>query len=79
MIGVNNRNLKDFSVDIENAVRLRSLIPKDTLYVSESGVMTPQDAAALCTAGADAILVGEALMRAEDKKGFLSAMRSACE
>lgn len=77
MIGVNNRNLKDFSVDLGNAGRLRSLIPADRLYVAESGVRTAADAGTLYKAGADAILVGEALMRADDRKGFLEAMREA--
>ncbi|MCR4962387.1 MAG: indole-3-glycerol phosphate synthase TrpC [Firmicutes bacterium] len=77
MIGVNNRNLKDFSVDLDNASRLRERIPGDRLYVAESGVSTPGDAARLKTAGADAILVGEAMMRAADKKAFLQALREA--
>ncbi len=77
LIGVNNRNLKDFSVDLENASRLRELIPDDRLYVAESGVRTPEDAARLKEAGADAILVGEAMMRAPDKAAFLHAMREA--
>ena len=79
MIGVNNRNLKDFSVNLENAKRLREMIPSDRLFVAESGVMKPEDAAALRSAGADAILVGEAMMRAEDTKGFLSSMRNAAK
>ena len=77
MIGVNNRNLKDFSVDIRHASRLRSMIPAGSLFVAESGVKSPEDAAALKKAGADAILVGEAMMRAENKKAFLEAMREA--
>lgn len=77
MIGVNNRNLKDFSVDMSNASRLRELIPGDRLYVAESGVRTPEDAAMLKAAGADAVLVGEAMMRAADKRAFLNAMREA--
>ena len=79
MIGVNNRNLKDFSVDLDHAARLQTLIPSDRLFVAESGVTEPRDAAALRAAGADAILVGEAMMRAEDKPAFLRAMRSAAE
>lgn len=75
MIGVNNRNLKDFSVDLGNAARLRGMIPPDRLYVAESGVQSPQDAALLYNAGADAILVGEALMRADDKSAFVKAMK----
>ena len=77
MIGVNNRNLKDFSVDLENASRLRKLIPEGRLYVAESGVRTPEDAARLKAAGANAILVGEAMMRAQDKAGFLKEMKEA--
>ena len=77
MIGVNNRNLKDFSVDLGNAARLRDLIPPERLYVAESGVKTPEDAAAMKAIGADAILMGETLMRAPDKGAALRAMREA--
>ncbi len=77
MIGVNNRNLKDFSVDFGNAARLRERIPADRLYVAESGVKSPADAAALKNAGADAILMGEVLMRAADRKAMLAAMKEA--
>lgn len=75
MIGVNNRNLKDFTVDTENSLRLRSMIPKGTLFVSESGVSGPEDVERLAQIGADAVLVGEALMRAADKKQALSELR----
>jgi indole-3-glycerol phosphate synthase len=75
IIGVNNRNLKDFSVDTENSRRLRKLIPKDVLFVSESGVKTPEDVQILREIGADAVLVGEALMRAADKKKTLKELR----
>ena len=74
MIGVNNRNLKDFTVDLDNAIRLRGMIPGGCLYVSESGVRGPEDVAVLSEAGADAVLVGEALMRATDKNALLSEM-----
>ena len=77
MIGVNNRNLRDFSVDLHNAARLRELVPADCLFVAESGVRTPADAAAMKSVGADAILMGEALMRASDKKAVLETMREA--
>ncbi len=79
MIGVNNRNLKDFTVDFSNAARLRDRIPADRLYVAESGVRTPEDAAALKAIGADAILMGEALMRAKDKGAMLAMLREATE
>lgn len=77
IIGVNNRNLKDFSVDFSNAQRLRALIPSGCLYVAESGVTSPADAAALRRMGADAALIGEALMRAPDKAALLAEMRAA--
>lgn len=75
IIGVNNRNLKDFSVDTENSARLRELIPKDVLFVSESGVKTADDVKALRNIGADAVLIGETLMKADDKKQKLSELR----
>ncbi len=75
MIGVNNRNLKDFSVDFSHAARLRDQISEDTLFVAESGLRTPQDIVAMRDIGADAVLIGEALMRAADIKAFLSEMR----
>ncbi len=75
MIGVNNRNLKDFSVDTENSRRLRSLIPKDVIFVSESGVKAPEDVQLLREIGADAVLIGETLMKAADKKKKLNELR----
>lgn len=77
IIGVNNRNLKDFSVDFSNAARLRDLIPPSAVYVAESGVKGPEDAAVLKSIGADAALVGETLMRAKDKGAMLAALREA--
>ncbi len=75
IVGVNNRNLKDFSVDTGNSRRLRELIPKDVLFVSESGVSSAEDVASLKSIGADAVLVGETLMRAKDKKARLRELR----
>lgn len=75
MIGVNNRNLKDFSVNTDNSRRLRELIPSEVLFVSESGVQTAEDVAALRKIGADAVLIGETLMRAADKKAKLAELR----
>ena len=75
VIGVNNRNLKDFTVDTENSRRLRERIPEQVLFVSESGVSRPEDVKRLAEVGADAVLVGEALMRAADKKQMLSNLR----
>lgn len=79
IIGVNNRNLKDFSVDFSNAARLRDLIPPETVYVAESGVKGPEDARTLKAIGADAALVGETLMRAKDKGAVLEALREAAQ
>ena len=75
IIGVNNRNLKDFSVDTDNSRRLRELIPHDVLFVSESGVGSAEDVAKLREIGADAVLIGETLMRAHDKKAKLDELR----
>lgn len=66
LIGINNRDLSDFSVNLETTLRLRPLIPSGVCVVSESGIHTPQDAARLAEMGVDAILVGEALVTAPD-------------
>jgi len=79
MIGVNNRNLKDFSVDFSNAQRLRDLIPSGCVYVAESGVSSAEDVAALRKIGADGVLMGEVLMRSRDKRAVLQAMREAAK
>ena len=75
MIGVNNRNLKDFSVDTENSRRLRQMIPPEVLFVSESGVGCAEDVSSLRGIGADAVLIGETLMRAADKKAKLRELK----
>ena len=77
IIGVNNRNLKDFSVDTGNSSRLRGLIPPDILFVSESGVRGPADIRSLRACGTDAVLIGELLMKAEDRKKTLAELRGA--
>lgn len=75
IIGVNNRNLKDFTVDTENSRRLRAMIPADVLFVSESGVKDATDVATARAMGANAVLVGEALMRSADKRAKLAEFR----
>ena len=75
IVGVNNRNLKDFSVDTDNSRRLRELVPKEVLFVSESGVSGAEDVKRLRDIGADAVLIGESLMRAPDKKAKLVELR----
>ena len=75
LIGVNNRNLKDFTVDTGNSSRLRALVPANVLFVAESGVRDAGDVKRLRESGADAVLVGEALMRAADKRAKLAELR----
>lgn len=76
IIGVNNRNLGDFSVDTNNSRRLRELVPPEVIFVSESGVKSAEDVEILRNIGADAVLIGETLMRAEDKTAKLAELRS---
>ena len=74
IIGVNNRNLKDFTVDIGNSLRLRKQVPKDILFVSESGMKTREDITRLEENGTNAVLIGETLMRSPDKKKMLDIL-----
>ena len=76
IIGVNNRNLKDFSVNPLNSLRLREQIPADKIFVAESGIAKASDCAGLKTAGVQAVLVGEALMRSTDPAAMLKEMRA---
>ena len=75
VIGVNNRNLRDFTVDPANCLRLRDYIADKALFVAESGVKTREDVMELERSGVDAVLIGEAMMRAEDKTAFLNALK----
>lgn len=75
IIGVNNRNLKDFTVDIHNSIRLRNLAPEGTIFIAESGIRTPEDVEELRKNGVNAVLIGEQLMRAKDKKAELALLR----
>ena len=75
IIGVNNRNLADFTVNTDNSRRLRELVPDGVLFVSESGVSSREDTARLEAVGADAVLIGEALMRAPDIAAKLRELR----
>lgn len=75
IIGVNNRNLSDFSVDMANSSRLRELVPPEILFVAESGIKTAADVQALREIGADAVLIGELLMRAENRSAMLAELR----
>lgn len=71
IIGVNNRNLKDFSVDTANSQKLKKQAPEGTIFVSESGITTAEQVAQLRANGTNAVLIGESLMRAKDKKAML--------
>ncbi len=75
VVGVNNRNLKDFSVNTNNSAKLRSLIPPSVIFVAESGVKTAEDITRLREISVNAVLIGETLMRAADKRTALAALR----
>ena len=75
LIGVNNRNLKDFSVDTGNSRRMRELVPDEVIFVSESGVKTAEDIALLRQSGTNAVLIGETLMKADDKAAKLNELK----
>ena len=78
MIGVNNRNLEKLLLwTFSNAANLREQIPTNVIFVAESGVKEPQDVGVLAEIGADAVLIGEALMRAEDKTERLAEFKQA--
>ena len=75
VIGVNNRNLRDFTVDPTNCLRLRDYIGDKALFVAESGVKSREDVAELERSGVDAVLIGESMMRASDKTEFLNSLK----
>jgi indole-3-glycerol phosphate synthase len=77
IVGVNNRNLHDFTVDPTNCLRLRSKVPKEILFVAESGIKTDNDVKRLYDEGVDAVLIGETLMRSEDKTAMLKYLRGS--
>jgi len=76
IVGVNNRNLHDFTVDMGNSIRLRNMAPADTVFVSESGIKTAEDIRILYENKVDAVLIGETLMRSPDKKAALEALNA---
>ena len=76
ILGVNNRNLKNFTVDVEQSRRLRGMVPEDVIFVSESGIKNHADVQALMENGTDAVLIGETLMRAADKKAMLDELKN---
>ena len=76
IVGVNNRNLKDFSVDIENSIRLRRCVDEDIIFISESGIKTKEDIARLKENNVDAVLIGETLMKSPDKKVMIRELKN---
>lgn len=79
IIGVNNRNLKNFEVNFENSLRLRAMVPESVLFVAESGIKTETDIRTLADAGVDGVLIGESLMRAPNKKELISRFQRASQ
>lgn len=74
IIGVNNRNLKDFTVDVNNSTKYRAMIPSNVAFVSESGIQTHDDIKILLNNKTNAVLIGETFMRAEDKAKMLKEL-----
>lgn len=75
IVGVNNRNLKDFTVDINNSIRLRELVPRDKIFVAESGIKSKEDMIKLRDAGVNAVLIGETMMRSNDKEQMIRSLK----
>ena len=75
IIGVNNRNLKDFTVDVHNSERLRRLVPEEVMFVAESGIKTADDINVLRAAAVNGVLIGETMMLSDDKRGMLKSLR----
>ena len=75
IVGVNNRNLNDFSVNIENSISLRRCVSGDVVFVSESGIKTAQDVRKLKENNVDAVLIGETLMKCNDRKAMISELK----
>lgn len=77
IVGVNNRDLKTFTVDVNNSIRLRRLAPSEVLFVSESGIKTSDDIKQLYDNDVDAVLIGETLMRSSNKAAELEKLNGA--
>ena len=76
IIGVNNRNLADFTVDIENSINLRRCVSDNIIFISESGIKTKEDVSRLKDNNVDAVLIGETLMKSDDKKSLISELKN---
>ncbi|MCD7830354.1 MAG: indole-3-glycerol phosphate synthase TrpC [Clostridiales bacterium] len=75
IVGVNNRNLKDFTVDVHNSTRYRRMVPPSVLFVSESGIQTRADVQVLEENGTNAVLIGETFMKSKDKKAMMDELK----
>lgn len=76
VVGVNNRNLSTFEVSIENSLRLRTLVPKEVIFIAESGISTPEQIRELKEVGVNGVLIGETLMKAANKKEMIKNLKS---
>ena len=76
IIGVNNRNLKDFTVDINNSINLRKHVPEDIIFISESGIKTPIQVKTLIENNVNGVLIGETLMRSNDKQTLIRELKN---
>ena len=76
IIGVNNRDLTDFSVNIENSISLRRCVGGDVIFISESGIKTHEDMRRLKENNVDAVLIGETLMKSDDRKAMISELKN---
>ena len=77
IVGVNNRDLRTFQVDMNNSIRLRKMAPYNVIFVSESGIRTSEDIRLLYENKVDAVLIGETLMRSPDKKAALESLNGS--
>lgn len=77
IVGVNNRDLRTFQVDMNNSIRLRKMAPDNVVFVSESGIRTPEDIRILYENKVDGVLIGETLMRSPDKKAALESLNGS--
>lgn len=77
IVGVNNRDLRTFQVDMNNSIRLRKMAPDNVVFVSESGIRTPEDIRLLYEDKVDAVLIGETLMRSPNKKAALESLNGS--
>ena len=77
IVGVNNRDLRTFQVDMNNSIRLRKMAPDNVVFVSESGIRTPDDIRLLYENQVNAVLIGETLMRSPDKKAVLESLNGS--